>query len=163
MLKKETYITSLTPGRVLEFDLDEGTDWIAKLLSELNEELSTEEMAELESETFLCFEGKALRRTTGKLEDHLKIDGKLTTVYGTRCVQTGKPMLDNLDVEIKMVIVDQEVINRYGYEEETTLFVDEAEYELYSSNDNRFDLFEAVHEFIWLNKDPYPTLSEQED
>jgi|SRR5690606_27954624 len=160
MLKKELITTALPPGQNKEFDLDENTDWVAELLAELNEELSSEELQELGDETFLTFSGFALRRTSGKLEDHVKIEGKLETVFGTRCVRTGKPMLDNLSLEIKLVVVDQEVINRYGYEEETTLFVDEAEYELYPSHDNRFNLQEAVHEMIWLNKEPYPAIEE---
>lgn len=156
------FLSALTPGQKQNFDLDENTDWMGELLHELNEDLTSDELAELEGETFLCFEGDALRRTSGKLEDHVKFHGKLSTVYATRCVQTGKPMLDNLDVEVKMVFVDQELITRYGYEEQTSLFVDEDEYELYPINDNRFDLFEAIHEFIWLHKDPYPTLAEKE-
>ena len=157
MLKRELITTSLPPGQTKTFDLDEATDWVGELLAELNEELSSEELAELGDETFLTFEGEALRRTSGKLEDHVKFDGKLSCVFGTRCVRTGTPMLDNLDIEVKIVVVDEEIITRYGYEEETTLFVDEHEYELYTSKENRFDLKEAVHEFIWLNKDPYPT------
>lgn len=160
MFKKEIYTSSIAPGQPKEFDLDEKTNWVGELLAELNEELSQDELNELGDETFLTFEGTALRRTSGKLEDHVKIDGKLNCVYGTRCIRTGAPMLDNLDIEVKMVIVDEEIITRYSYEEETTLFVDDSEYELYTSKDNRFDLKEAVHEFIWLHKDPYPSLEE---
>jgi hypothetical protein len=160
MLKKETYITSFAPAQAKGFDLDESIDWMRELLIELNSELTKDELDELGEETFLCFEGTALRRTTGKLEDHLKIDGKLTSVFGTRCIQTGQPMLDNIDIEVKIVAVDHELIERYGYQDQTTLFVDEGEYELYPTKDNRFDLFEAIHEFIWLNKEPYPTLEE---
>lgn len=162
MLKKETYITSLPPAQVKEFDLDENTDWLGELLSELNEELSASEIEELGEDTFLTFTGKALRRTTGKLEDHVKIEGKIDCVFATRCVQSGSPMIDSLSIDIKMVAVDHEVISRYGYEEETAIFVDEDEYELYPSKDNRFNLQEAIHEFIWLNKEPYPTLEKQD-
>ncbi len=163
MFKKVMFVTALSAGQKKEFDLDENTDWMGELLRELNEELSSDELAELEGETFLCFSGHALRRTSGKLEDHVKFDGKLSTVYATRCVQSGKPMLDHLEVDVKVVFVEQELINRYGYEEQTTLFVDEDEYELYPINDNRFELFEAIHEFIWLHKDPYPTLAEKDE
>lgn len=158
MHKKETYITAFAAGQSKPFEVDESTAWLNELLMELNEDLSKSELAELDEKFFICFEGEVSRKTTGKLEDHIKVDGKLSTVYAARCISTGAAMVDHLEIDVKFVVIDHELISRYGYEEQTTLFVDDHEYELYSSVDNRFDVKEIMHEFIWLNKDSYPTL-----
>lgn len=157
MFKKTVYLSSFPVGQPKLFDLDESNAWLAELLSELNEEMTAEELASLDEKFFLCFEGEGLRTTTGKLEDHVKIQGKISTVYATRCINTGKPMVDSLDLEVKFVVIDDELISRYGYEEQTTIFIDDSEFELYSTKDNRFDIKEIIHEFLWLNKDQYPT------
>lgn len=162
-MKKICYLSSFTPGQPKLFDLDESVDWLGELLSELNEELSSDELQELDEDFFVTFTGEALRKTTGKLEDHVKFNGKLSAVFGTKCINSGKPMVDNIDIEVKFVVIDNELIIRYGYEEETTLFVDDDDYELYTTQDNRFDIKEIIHEFIWLNKDQYPSLENKED
>tara|TARA_R110000868_G_scaffold42681_2_gene144029 strand:+ start:10755 stop:11243 length:489 start_codon:yes stop_codon:yes gene_type:complete len=158
MQKPLTYITAFPAGQTKLFDMDESVGWVGELLAELNEDLTKEELAELDTELFLTIECEVSRKTTDKLEDHIKVTGKLSTVFGARCIKSGSPMIDNLELEIKFVVIDHELITRYGYEEETTLFVDGEEYELYSSQDNRFDIKDIFHEFIWLHKDPYPTL-----
>ena len=158
MLKAQTYITAFPAGQTKIFEMDESIDWVGSLLSELNEEVSKDELSELETDMFLTIDGEVSRKKTGKLEDHIKVSAKLSTVFATRCIKSGKAMVDNLELEIKFVVIDHELISRYGYEEQTSLFVDEDEYELYSCKDNQFDLKEIIHEFIWLNKDPYPTL-----
>ena len=162
-MKKICYLTSFAPAQPKLFDLDESIDWMGELLAELNEEISSKEIQELDEEFFICFEGEALRKTTGKLEDHVKFNGKLSATYATKCINSGKPMVDHIEIEVKFVVIDKELIARYGYEEETTLFVDDGEYELYTTEDNRFDIKEIIHEFIWLNKDQYPTLEDKED
>lgn len=162
-MKKICYLSSFAPGQPKLFDLDESVDWLGELLTELNEEISKKELQELDEEFFISFEGEALRKTTGKLEDHVKFSGKLSAVFGTKCINSGRPMVDNIEIEVKFVVIATELIARYGYEEETTLFVDDGEYELYTTEDNRFDIKEIIHEFIWLNKDLYPSLENKED
>ncbi len=163
MLKKTVYLSSFAAGQPKLFDLDESTGWMKELLAELNDDLKTDEMIELDEKFFLCFEGEALRTTTGKLEDHVKFKGKISTVFATRCIHSGKPMVDSLDLEVNFVVIDDELISRYGYEEQTSIFIDDAEYELYSTKDNRFDIKEIIHEFLWLNKDQYPSLENEKE
>jgi len=46
--------------------------------------------------------------------------------------------------------------NQHELEDEISLFYDEEEWDLYFYEKNQVDLYPIIHEYIFLNKNPYP-------
>ena len=65
-------------------------------------------------------------------------------------------MLDQVHAEVKAVYIDEEYGEKYQLEDETTLFLNDDEYELYYLDNNKCDLPKVINEFVFLNKNPYP-------
>ncbi|MCY4523706.1 MAG: hypothetical protein OXB84_03085, partial [Halobacteriovoraceae bacterium] len=102
------------------------------------------------------FNGSILRKKDGKYGDYFFLKGVLKASFHTYCVKSGNPMLDTINVEVKSAILDDEAKNHF--QEKDTICLDENQLDLYYYKDNCFDMQKILHEYLFLNKNPYPHL-----
>lgn len=155
-MKKEVHLLSYKMNQPVDIKLDKNTAWMADILKELCED-NYEDSPE---EPSISFEGTIERKTIGKYGDYLVLDGEIDVYFPTLCTQTGKVMMDSVESPFAAVFLDEEVKVKFGLEEETTLYFDDKECELYFYQNDIANIEEAINEFIFLNKNPYPVFSE---
>jgi uncharacterized metal-binding protein YceD (DUF177 family) len=137
----------------LELDLDQTTPWLAQLLDEL------EEQAEAPSQKRkISFRGTLEKKHKGAFKEYLLLTGIVSASYATLCVSTGSPMTDSLEVEVHAVFIDQALEKEMELEEETELFINDDQYDLYYFDKKSVDLKSAISEYIFLNINHYPRL-----
>jgi hypothetical protein len=155
-MKKEVHLLSYRMNVPVEIKLDKNIDWMANILKELcddNYEDSPEEPS-------ISFEGTLERKNVGKYGDYLVLDGEVEAHFPTLCTQTGKVMMDSVESPFSAVFLNEEIKEKFGLEEETTLFFDDKECELYFYKNDIANIEEVINEFIFLNKNPYPVYAE---
>ena len=138
----------------IELDLDEkSTPWVAELLSELEEEVDP---ATKSAGSFLRFRGVLEKRHTGTYDDFLLLNGELEGSFDTLCVSTGQTMKDTFEIDIHAVFLQKQLEKTLELEDEIDLYIEDEEYDLYYYERRQVDLKAALHEYIYLNKNPYP-------
>ena len=86
----------------------------------------------------------------------MKLLGALSLTYITQCAQSGELMNDELNLDVQAIFIDNILSNKYEDDENMTLFIGNMEYELYFYENSKLDLAQVLHEYIFLNKNPYP-------
>lgn len=158
-VQNKVSIDRLPPKKSVELSFSsQGDAFMQALLNELNEDVGLEEgKEELLSQSEVTFKGEILRTYNDKYGDFALLTGLIQAQFVTLCSQTGDSMIDEIEAEVKAVIIDQEYEERYEHQEDTTLYVNEDEYDLYYFNsDGQFELSPIFSEYCFLNKDPYP-------
>ena len=151
-MKEKVALGKLHLDNAVDVVVDDSTDWVQSLLDELNENLDKDELASIEEDLFLKFEGTILKKDSPKFNQYALVDGNLSACFGTLCVQTGEPMADTLDFEVSAVVLADFCEEKFEFQDETSLYIDGKEWELYYHENNIFSLKEILHEFIHLNK-----------
>jgi uncharacterized metal-binding protein YceD (DUF177 family) len=156
MLESGRYnIAPLGVDQRLELELDQTTPWLAQILDEL------EENAEGPSEKrMISFRGMLEKKHKGTFKDFILLTGTVKASYATLCVSSGNPMTESLEVEVHAVYIDQVLEKDMELEEETELFINDDQYDLYYFDKKSVDLKSAISEYIFLNINHYPRLEE---
>lgn len=139
-----------------DFTVDHQIEWAQEFLDELQDGFTEFEKRCLPEKPAVDIKGSLLKEKDSRYGYTVILTGDLSLTFGTYCVSTGQQMVDHLDVPLNVVFVQANYISRYHLEEETTLFIGGEERELYSYENNSIDLAEVIHEYIYLNKNPYP-------
>lgn len=141
---------------------DKDTPWMMGLLEELNEQVEEEDLSPTDYPTYIEFKGQISKIKNSQYEQVLVVKGELTVKYLTYCISTGELMSDILETEIIVGAIDQLNQAKYDYNEEIiTIDVNGEELDLYYFEDQQVDLAAIFHEYIYLNKNPYPRLTKQ--
>ncbi|MCY4643489.1 MAG: hypothetical protein OXB88_02630 [Bacteriovoracales bacterium] len=140
----------------LSYSLNEKVDWPKALLEELNEEVGSSERNGFSSAISIRLE--ALRRRGQALGDYLLLEGEVWAKYITRCIMSFEIMEEILTIPMNAVVIPRIRQRSMGLEEATIFFVDDRERDLFFY-DLKVDVAEIVHEYIYLNKNPYPKKS----
>lgn len=141
--------------------VDQDTDWVLKILEELSEEVDLDNdsrYVKIKNPAFLNFRGTATRKNIPKFGDVLLLEGDLKARFLTNCVLSGRPMMDDLDTEVAAAFILDHLKEELGYEDEVSLYIDESEYDLYFYQGKKVDIKPVLHEYVFLNKNPYPKL-----
>lgn len=162
-VKPTLHVKSLSKDMSQEFMLDREVAWFGAILDELQEDLDDGEMGVASDDAGIWFKGEATRRSNGKFGEVLFLKGVLSARFYTNCVRTGRLMLDELETDLSAVFVDVEMIERYQLKDETSIEMENTEYELYSYKDDVADIQKVLHEHIFLNKNPWPSLESESD
>ncbi len=152
-MKESFYLNTLALKLPQDLLIDEKTDWVKKILEELNEEVDSED---INGETsYLKLDLELIRDEKDALGDYLLINGEIDTQYLAYCVKTYDVIECILKTEIDAVILHKEMETKLQLDESTSLFIDDRDYEVFYY-DKQIELAPVIHEFIFLNKDPYP-------
>ena len=143
----------------IEIHLDEQTPWLGEILKDLNEGLTSKDY-EGDQGTSIVFKGNLIRKWNDRFQDYIILTGSLEATFYTLEIHTGEVILDNLNVPVKACWILEELKEKFGYEEETEIWFDEDEYDLYYYDRNNVELKPVLNEYVFLNKNPYPGLDE---
>jgi len=141
--------------------LDQGEDWLSRILEELCEAAGEEESQMLE-EAHLRFNGDLKKSKNTKYGEYVLISGNLTSHFVTQCIKSGNMMFDQIECDVRAACLAKSGQERLGLEEGDSVFLEDEEYELFFFEKNQVDLEPVLHEFVFLNKNPYPTLTEED-
>lgn len=162
-VKSNFLVKSLSKNMAQELMLDSDVSWFGAILDELQEEIEDGEVGTSEESPGIWFKGKLIRRSNGKFGEVLFLEGELSARFLTNCVKSGRLMMDEFEAPVKAVFVDEEMITRYALEDEVTIELEGEEFELYSYKDDVASLGEVLHEHVFLNKNPWPTIEGSTD
>lgn len=144
------------------FCSDREMPWMLGLIEEINEQVDEEDRELPGYPSYLEFKGTITKLKNSKYEEMVLIKGELYAQYVTYCINTGAVMNDSLEAEIRIGAIDKENSEKFGFDQEVIdVEINGEELDLYYFNDNELDLRAIFHEYIYLNKNPYPKLPEQ--
>lgn len=162
-VKSKFLVKSLSKNMAQEMVLDSEVSWFSAILDELQEDVEVGDVGASSDSPGIWFKGNLIRRSNGKFGEVLFLEGELSARFFTNCVKSGRLMMDEFDAPVKAVFVDVEMIERYSLADETEIELEGEEYELYSYKDDVANLGEVLHEHVFLNKNPWPTLEGTSD
>lgn len=155
-MKRDKLFLSQISTQPSEIKYDRSTEWMQSILNQLHEELSPEEVKVIENKENINFEGTLERKVGTRYGDYALLRGNVSAEFYTYCVMSGELMKDQVHAEVRATFIDEQYGERYQLEEETTLFLDDEEYELYYLENNKLNIPEVVNEAVFLNRNPYP-------
>ncbi|MGB0454883.1 MAG: hypothetical protein ACPGJV_14330 [Bacteriovoracaceae bacterium] len=139
-----------------ELEFDEKTEWMADILKSLHEDLEEKDRILKAGKEQISFKGEARKVMGSRYGDYVLLRGDVEATFFTYCVQSGELMEDRVISEIKACFLEEEAKERFDLEEETTLYLNDDEYEIYFLDNHWCNIPEVVNEHIFLNKNPYP-------
>ena len=142
--------------------VDQNIEWFSKILTELNEAAGEEE-AQMLDKTHLSFSGEIKKSKNVKFGEYVLLDGNINSLFVTQCIRSGNMMFDQIECEVKAACLARSGQKQLGLEEGDSVFLEEQEYELFFFDKNQVDLEPVLHEFVFLNKNPYPTTAAMDD
>ena len=152
-IKSPESIQKFQVGVAKILELDATQDFMSELLEELNEGVDKSARGD---ESYISFEGE-IEKLEGKYEEFLHFVGTLKTTYYTHDILTNEVMTDNLEVEVKSLVLTNDVVKKLEMEDEVDIELNGEEYDLYSLDQNDYiDIKGILHEYIFLNKNNYP-------
>jgi uncharacterized metal-binding protein YceD (DUF177 family) len=156
-------LTKIQPDQTFDYKLDKECPWVGKLLEELNEESTDVSIIDKHNNSFLNIELHVKRKYNPSMGDYVLAWGKLTTTYFTECVKTLQTMNENIDIDFKGCFVDLSKEAEDQFAEQDEYFTDGQMWDLYFYEENNVDIQEMLHEILYLNKNPYPTIEVMQD
>ena len=154
-MDSKIFLKKLRPDHPMDIDVTESTDWVGDLLDELNDGLVDEE-GTLSTPSF-HFTGEMIKVQEGRFDEMATLTGELKTQFYAQCIKSGDTLLDELVVKVSCIFFSEDDQKILG-DEEMTYYYKESEYDIFDYQRNNIDLKEALHEYIYLNKNPYPKL-----
>ncbi|MCO4793213.1 MAG: hypothetical protein KC493_05865 [Bacteriovoracaceae bacterium] len=152
-------VTKLPKEGGLEVSLNSDTPWLVEILSDLNGELRESDFEGDEKST-ISFQGELIRKWNERFNDYIILEGEVKATFFTLEINSGDVILEHMNIPVKACWIQEELKEKLGYEDETEIWFDEDEYDLYYYTRNNVELKPVLHEYVFLNKDPYPGLSE---
>ena len=152
--KHQVRLNKLLLNQTHDFTFSEEDDWLATVLEELRGDVGGT------SESGLQYSLK-VGLTVQKFEDfHYKnvvtIEGEIQASYPALCSQSGTQIQEGLKVPVNAIFIDSHFEEDDGLGDEITLFYNESERDLYYFEKNLIDFLPVIHEYIFLNRNPYP-------
>lgn len=157
-MKEEVLIQKYVIDRDVPVELNIDTPWVLGIFNELLEDIEKKDLFSLENRGSLSFNGTFKRKKNQIFGDHLIIKGTINCSYPTYNSTSGELFFDKINCEVLCGVVDKEVGDEYSNPETMTIFIGDTDYDYYESENDRFNFKEIIHEYLFLNKDPYPAL-----
>ena len=140
------------------YELDKSQDWMAQILTELNEK-ATEKSAEAKmEETTISCDLAITKKQKPHMGNYLVVTGNFKANFLTECVRTLAEMRDTVETEIKACFVPRYLETEESFQDQTEVFEDDQMLELYFYDKGSVQLSEMIHEQVYLNVNQYPVL-----
>lgn len=153
-------VGKLSSGKIYEFKVDQYTPWLKELLEELNEDVRMGFISPSSQGSINC-EGSYYKKIRPEYGEYAVVKAKLFAKFYTNCVSTGKVMLDEINVDFEACFLGQSFKNDPDYKDEIEFYIDNSTMDLFFLDHNQLDLKEVLHEYLYLNKDPYPRIDKK--
>jgi uncharacterized metal-binding protein YceD (DUF177 family) len=128
--------------------------WLNEILGELVDELGGVLSSSTECLIKLKLEGSKIQHHTYR--DAVLLKGDLEVKYPASSSTVGDQVQQELSIPIKTIFIDISFESNEELKEEITLFVEDQEWDLYFHSNGIVDLKSVIHEYIFLNRNPYP-------
>ncbi len=144
---------SLSIGKTYTYQIDENLHWPKSILDELEENIDekTDVSTHTISSTF-----SVTRKSDQFYKDHLIIKGDFQANFETRCIKCLKPMFHEIEGEFAVCFLGKEMESMPEFKDSTEIYYQEEELELYFYEKGKIDLYELIHEQIFMNVDDFP-------
>ena len=133
---------------------DEKVDWLGQILNELMEDLHAHQNGQAKKSIMLDAELEI--KEDGQYRKVLLLEGMLKVSYSDICSKTSDLIDQELNIPLKSIFLEKFMGTQHELTDEISLFYDEQEWDLYFYEKNQVDLYPIIHEYIFLNKNPYP-------
>jgi uncharacterized metal-binding protein YceD (DUF177 family) len=162
-LSHEISLSRIPSDSPAEYELDKHVDWVEKILRELNENATYRTPEMYLNSSSLDIKLSIKKKYRASIGEIVLIRANIAANYFTQCVKTLNEMKDQLLVEFKAAVIDANWENTPEYQETTEIFEDNDVHELYFYEKQKVNLYDIVHEQIYLNYDQYPTTEKPDD
>lgn len=144
---------------VKELSANKETPWLQEILLEVLEDngLGADEL----NESDISLKLKVDKEHFDEYGDVLFCEGEINLKYSDISVQTGDQIAQELSIPVACAFLDEQNEKKHHFEEEITIFFGEQEWDLYYYKNNVTDFKAVVHEYVFLNKNPYPGISDE--
>ena len=154
ILNEKIFLTKFKVDSPVEVSGNNGQNpWIAKLMAEFEEHLDEEDL--LDKQHWLKIESRFLRKKSPALGEYLLFDLKVDGQFYMACCRCLAPLKTVVALDVKNIFMPQEKADEES--EETTVFVEGCERELYLLSENgEANIGEVAHEQCMLEIPAYP-------
>lgn len=142
------------------YSISKNQDWVEKLLRELNEKADTNSPEENLAQTRLDISLELKKQFKSQYGEYLLIKGTVEALYLTQCIRSLEEMEEQLHIEFNVAFLHARFEQDETLQEELEIIENTEVYELYFFKKGHVDLFETLHEVIYLNFNQYPVKSE---
>jgi hypothetical protein len=153
-LDQNLRVNKVQIDEVKEYTADKQTKWLSEILLELliDNGLSEDEL----SSSSLDLAIKLDKEEFDEYGEVLFCEGKIDLKYADVSIQTGETINQQLSIPISCVFLEQHNEKKHQLEEEISIFFGEQEWDLYYYKNHMTDFKSVIHEYVFLNKNPYP-------
>lgn len=157
-LEEKLNIARFPLNATRSYELDKSLDWVAKMLKELNEKAEAKSIEAYFDETDISIELQITKKFKQPLGEYFLIKGHVKSHYVTQCVRTLKDMPESVELDLKAGFIDSIHRESEMYLDQTEAFLDDDMYELYYHEKGFANIYDMLHEQIYLNVNQYPIL-----
>jgi hypothetical protein len=159
VIKAIVDIRGIKKGQTLEVEVNEKIDWVKELLDELSDGVDHQDEVVPYLKIFISLD----KRFNEKFESFVLINGRIEALHPAICVRSGDSFLDKLDIPVNAIVIDDNLREKWGYDEEITMFFEDEEKDLYTFENSQIQVKEILHEYLFLNKNPYPKIGGEDE
>ena len=143
------------------YDLDEKTEWIQQILSEIEEEIDPELKDDDLALSTLNVSYEILRQDNDELRDHIIARGHFQANFNCHCVRCLKVMKQELEQDFAYCYLPPALEEDEVFKDATDVYCEGEEMDLhFYDKKGKMDLAQIVYEQIQLNMDHFPLHSE---
>ena len=152
-------INKVRIDEVKSFSANQETEWLKSILLEL---LKDNGLGEQElSRSSIGLSMKLDKEHFDEYGEVLFCEGEIELKYLDVCVHTGDVIDQELSIPVSCAFLEEHNEKKHHFEDEISIFFGEQEWDLYYYKNNMTDFKAVVHEYVFLNKNPYPGISDE--
>ena len=144
---------------VKEFHADTKVEWLRSILLELLQDCGHGE-DDLDKSS-INLNVKLDKEHFDDYGEVLFCEGQISIKYFDVCVRTGDSIGQELEIPISSVFLEQNNEKKHQLEDEISIFFGEQDWDLYYYKNNMANFMTVVHEYVFLNKNPYPGINNE--
>ena len=152
-LAAEVLVNKFSHDFIEQYEINESTDWIASILTELEEENDDDFERE---KAALTINLSIARKSDKFLGDHLVIKSQVNGHYHLPCGRCLAPIKQVVDLKINAALLHDSQEKMPEYQEVTTVFADGQEMELYFYRKGSANIKDIFHEQLFTEVTPFP-------
>lgn len=152
-------INKIRKDEVKKYEIDQSTEWLKSILMELLEDSGhgSDDLKDSEIKLSVSLDKEDFE----EYGEVLFCEGNISIKYTDVSVQTGDPIEQKLEIPVFCAFLEEYNEKKHQLDEEITIFFGEQEWDLYYYKKNTADFLPVVHEYVFLNKNPYPGISNE--
>lgn len=147
----------------IDYELDDDTEWVQKLLVEMNENATDKSAIEWLADTYLTLDLTLTKKFKNEYGEYLLVKGSFAVKFVTESVRTLKTVFEEHESEFNAVFLDEAVLKTEDFKELDEIWLDNDNYEIYPLQKSTADIAEMLHERLFLSRDLYPLAPGEED